>query len=238
MFRWVESIWRWIELMFIVTPSEEASKTDFERMARNRNLLGAIALFLMGVGLVVAAFAAWPNWSRADMIGLTFLLVGALSGFLFGIPKSLSQRAESVGTSDSEEQGSQLHANTNLEKISDWLTAIIVGVGLVELKQTPAGLHQLAVYLAPMLGGTSADEGVALNITLYFVTLGFLWGYLALRLFASPVISQADMSLLRAARQIIQAKSSATKASDSSTTTVRGGATTISDSSQPTRFPR
>lgn len=234
MFRWIDTMFRWI----IVTPSEEASKTDAERMARNRNLLGAIALLLMGIGLVVAACAAWPNWSRADMLGLTFLLVGALSGFLFGVPKSLSQSSEPANTTDSEGQNSQLHANTNLEKISDWLTAIIVGVGLVELKQIPGGLHQLAMYMAPMLGGTSADEGVALNITLYFVTLGFLWGYLALRLFASPVISQADLSLLRVAKQMIQAKGLAAKESDSATAAALDTAATTSNIPQHAKFPR
>src|SRR5215207_3296326 len=52
--------------------------------------------------------------------------VGALVGFLFGIPRRFQREG-----SDPALGG--LVVNTNLEQISDWLTKIIVGVGLVEI---------------------------------------------------------------------------------------------------------
>lgn len=75
--------------------------------------------------------------------------VGALIGFLFGIPRVLQQDVIPVSkpapsgvtatspTTESSIDSYSLKVNTNLEQISDWLTKIFVGLGLVQLQRVP-----------------------------------------------------------------------------------------------------
>ena len=75
--------------------------------------LGSSAvLSALGVGLGVAAAAT---------------AVGAFLGFLFGIPRTLQGN-----TTPGPDEIADYRPNTNLEQISDWLTKILVGVGLVK----------------------------------------------------------------------------------------------------------
>ena len=71
-------------------------------------------------------------------------LVGGVFSLLFGIPKSVSDPvmasslpASNVGTASTEATTSntlppRYEVNTDLEQISDWLTKIMVGVGLTQ----------------------------------------------------------------------------------------------------------
>src|SRR5690242_16782606 len=63
-------------------------------------------LVLCHIGLSKAG-ASWALGAGA------FFAVGMSAGFIFGIPR-----------------GSHKYVNSNLEQISDWLTKILVGVGL------------------------------------------------------------------------------------------------------------
>ena len=109
--------------------------------------VGAIMLF--GVLLLIAA--AFRNgmqnstvairsavWSV--LLALCAAVLGGLIGFLFGIPRSLQtsgpvQDHASVDAATSTIERSSVagyRSNTNLEQISDWLTKILVGVGLIQ----------------------------------------------------------------------------------------------------------
>jgi hypothetical protein len=44
--------------------------------------------------------------------------------------------------------GLSTRVNTNLEQISDWLTKIIVGLGLVQLRSVPDYLYKASVWMA------------------------------------------------------------------------------------------
>jgi len=72
-----------------------------------------------------------------------------LLGFLFGIPRVLqkdsqSEAAESKSGIVPRSAGYQLIINTNLDDVSDWLTKILLGVGLVELQKLPSLVYRLA----------------------------------------------------------------------------------------------
>ena len=101
------------------------------------------------------------------------LVLGALVGFLFGVPKAPD--------GDSTD-------NTNIEEISDWLTKIIVGLGLVQLKKAPEYLSNLSGAIAntPFRQG---ELGVAFAIL--FSISGFFLGYLAARLFLPKAFARA-----------------------------------------------
>lgn len=124
---------------------------------------------------------------------------GFLIGFLFGIPRSVQSPTEPgpKATTDSPKATSNnvvrgtLTANTNLEQISDWLTKILVGVSLVEAKSISAHVLALARLMARGDCGLGSPS-LALAILLAFTTIGFMLGYLATRMFLSPVLGLAD----------------------------------------------
>lgn len=85
-----------------------------------------------------------------------------------------------------------VRSNTNLEDISDWLTKILVGVGLTQLGTIGGGLAKLGNALEPALGGApnSGAFGVALVIT--FALTGFLGAYLWTRLTLPIAFQRAE----------------------------------------------
>jgi hypothetical protein len=72
--------------------------------------------------------------------------------------------------------------NTNIETVSDWLTKIIVGVGLIHLKDIGAFLDSLSNDLADAL---TIDQPCALALIIYFFLAGLIHGYLLTRMFLS-----------------------------------------------------
>jgi hypothetical protein len=85
--------------------------------------------------------------------------------------------------------GGGLGVNTNLEQISDWLTKILVGVGLTNLEQLGTRLWNVAVMAAPVLGGSPQ---VALFCIVSFSIWGFFAAYLLTRLFLAAAFVAAD----------------------------------------------
>ena len=83
--------------------------------------------------------------------------------------------------------------NTNLEEISDWLTKIIVGVTLVEVKPLIGRLGQAAILIAGSLGGNSRIS-FAYAVMMYFTVTGFLGGYLLTRLYLQKAFQKAGFA--------------------------------------------
>lgn len=111
------------------------------------------------------------------------LLGGLLIGFLFAIPKSDASHDNAARNLDeSSGAGSKYSLNTNLEDISDWLSKMIVGVGLVQLTSVPGYIKRASLYWS-----SSVDSGFPAAYTstliIFFCLLGFLVGYLWTRLY-------------------------------------------------------
>jgi hypothetical protein len=75
--------------------------------------------------------------------------------------------------------------STNLAEISDWLTKLLLGAGLVSLTRLGQPLGELIDNVARGLGGETASGGVTESavviagaILITYVALGFLGGYL------------------------------------------------------------
>lgn len=178
-----------------------------ERAARNRNVVGMIGVLLFILGFTATAWAAKTLWLHALVCGLAAYIAGMLVGFLFGVPRSVSQDGAKT---DATTGGRLVAVNTNLEQISDWLTKIIVGVGLVELKQIPHYVIEAANFLRPFLGDTDSAAAFAAQILIYFWSFGFLSGYIATRVFLSLVISEADRAVTLPASEKDQVQQAAT----------------------------
>jgi len=127
-------------------------------------------------------------------------LAGFLGGFLFGVPKVVGDGASSpptagTGQAAQSPSGFAQRPNTNLEQISDWLTKIIVGLGLVELRRAPDHLKSAATWVAESLTSRGASSLAAVSfagsLIVYFSILGFLSGYLLTLLFLAGAFGRA-----------------------------------------------
>jgi CheY-like chemotaxis protein len=183
--------------------TENSNETNWSRIWRDfwitacfivaSNLLGFIFILLQPSGNRVTA-ALWA---------LSCLASGGIVGFLFGIPRVLQDdNAPNAEVNENEENKDpantskpfyRMQVNTNLEQISDWLTKIIVGVGLIEMRRIPELLNSLSGFLAAGLGERSAEtQTLAAAIIVYFVVVGFLGGYLITRIYLAQAFSRAD----------------------------------------------
>jgi tetratricopeptide (TPR) repeat protein len=159
---------------------------------------------IAGVGLLVAGAA---------------LLSGFLSGFIFAVPRVGSEHVSPPVAPDpggaqlapSEARANAVTPNSNLVEISDWLTKILVGVGLVELNSIPRKLGTLSYYLGEGLLPAECDSPAAhsaclssgraagLAIIIFYFTLGFMLGYIWTRLYFQRDLNSLVENLQRAA---------------------------------------
>lgn len=141
------------------------------------------------IGLLLFALGRDETWQALGgglvVTGASTVLGGAL-GFLFGVPR--------VRGGSDQPQGSYA-PNTNLEQVSDWLTKVLLGVGLTQLGSLGERLHELGSALAPVLGGGDSAVPFAAALVLYFLVLGFLAGWLVTRLALPRVLNDADRAL-------------------------------------------
>lgn len=152
--------------------------------------IGLGFILVQGVGARAPAFL----WA------LAMLASGGLVGFLFGIPRVLQDSSPTVAVQTPNEQSSaasnprayRMQVNTNLEQISDWLTKIIVGIGLIELRNVTGYLGRLSLFIAGGLGNPTQSQVLAIALVLYFSVLGFLGGYLMTRIYLAQAFSRAD----------------------------------------------
>jgi hypothetical protein len=113
-------------------------------------------------------------------------------------------KAKDMGedASDEYEQVSKYRPSTSLEQIADWLTKIIVGVGLTQLSYIPGKLDALSVYIASGMGDAKANKPFVLAVVVYFFVSGFPFGFLWSRLYMLRAFAEAE--ILKAIAKISQ----------------------------------
>jgi hypothetical protein len=173
------------------------------------DLVRTVGIFAVTVVIGVIAILMQVGFSRraapAVMWMLACLTCGAAVGFLFGVPKIVQDDGSVIGTAGggTGASGYRPQVNTNLTEISDWLTKIIVGLGLINLKEIPALLAGAAAELAGGLAaGAPPPTAFAYGLITCFSTLGFLFGYVSTRLFLAGAFSRADLGTLEAVRRV------------------------------------
>lgn len=198
------------------TQAGEQERTAQERKEDTKwTKKAALSFAAVGlVGLVVYALqysaSSWPRWQqffdvfgRGLLISCASFLVGILLGFVFGIPRALQGQSQlTLDQTQNQRKGEAVQGdtlrpayqvNTNFEQISDWLTKIIVGVGLVEMGKFPDLFKRLGEYLAPCLGDHCKSPSVVVVIVVLFAVLGFLAGYLFMRLYFTGAFWRAEV---------------------------------------------
>ncbi len=165
---------------------------------------GATLLGVFAIGLHAASVGerSFEIFAFGVLVaGCAFLLAAGV-GLLFGIPRSPS-------TADSEPEGKSprwdYRPNTSLEQVSDWLTKMLVGVGLTNLNNLPSGLDSLSTSLASGLPESPSASKLILAILLYFIPLGFFFGYFGTRVHLAAKFRLADLGLKERVDQRLQA---------------------------------
>ena len=142
--------------------------------------------------------------SIALMIAVSALVSGAFVGFLFGIPRTLqqrdSQKNQDIDSGKDKLSGLTYQVNTNLEEISDWLTKIMVGIGLTQIPGIINALKKYSNYVdaygfnrfenIKVFAGAKVFAGTLL---IYFLIYGFFVGYLWTRLSLARAFRHADI---------------------------------------------
>ena len=146
-----------------VVPSLRPETEVTMRLANNTTLaiMGGLLLVVLH-GSDVTGYLLWS---------FACLMLGGMVGFLFGAPAT--------------------DGNSQLHQVSDWLTKIVVGLGLTQISQIPPKLRAWADYIA---NGTQTDAAkkvsptFALAIILYFIVVGFMAGYLLMKVFVNKYL--------------------------------------------------
>ena len=110
--------------------------------------------------------------------------MGTIIGVLFGLPElyvradASASSGRAPGAAGDAPQAPALRDNTNLEDVSDWLTKIIIGLGVARFGEAIglfAGVaHGVAVGMGPA-DRISGNETVAAAALLYGAVCGLLF---------------------------------------------------------------
>lgn len=119
------------------------------------------------------------------LLGMASLVCGFFTGTLFGMPKR------------NETDSSDYTLNNSLVEISEWLTKIIVGLGLVNLGEIPGYLISVGEFVKKNSKDQSYVDFYAICILVYFSILGLYVGYNYMRLVLSPKYKIVDDNMLR-----------------------------------------
>jgi hypothetical protein len=149
-------------------------------------LVGPAAAFVYAAaGHFAPASNFWSVLAVGVIASAAALISGALVGFLFGLPKTLGRTGSKA----------LLATNTNLDEVSDWITKILVGLGLVQLGKVASGIGGLASALDSGLGAGPGAHPFASGLLVYSAVDGFLLGYLWTRIVVSLRLNEAAQAL-------------------------------------------
>lgn len=191
-----------------------------------RAMFALTLIMLIGLFVIAAYSFKTPNWLKVSsiliMITGASVLLGALLGFLFGIPRSSQiETASSASTTSGQgtsqgatHRGPDYRPNTNLEQISDWLTKILVGVGLTQITVAPQRFRELAEIISHDLPGTEVNPSLLIALILFYSISGFLFCYLWTRLFLPGALITAERELYNLFDQLSSKAEKAFKKAD------------------------
>lgn len=183
-----------------------------EQSAANQGWI-VVLVITTAAGIVLLGLIATDarSFAAGCLLALAAAMVGSMTGFLFGLPRSartdVITRDPNAQPSDSqriavESRASGYRANTNLEDISDWLTKILVGVGLTQLTSLPTGFASLVEAAKGALGVGSDAGAIAGSVLVGYVLIGFLSTYLWARTRLGLALRLADVDPTERLKQV------------------------------------
>ena len=143
-------------------------------------IVPALLLAANCAGFMVLDAGAPGHFGTTAIWAMACIASGALIGFLFGVPR-VNPKAKLTG---------RLIPNANVEAVSDWLTKILVGVGLVNFRSIGEFTAHLGAQIAHATG--ASDSAFATGLIVYFFVIGIIEGYILTRMFLKAQFDEAD----------------------------------------------
>lgn len=162
---------------------------DEEKLLNRKKRFYVYLLVGVLVGLVgILGYSISVEDAKILFIGIIILCAALVCGFfvgiLFGIPKRNTKADDNYAL------------NNSLVEISEWLTKIIVGLGLVHLKRMPSYFASFGTYINTHFNSKVAQLDIFANATvIYFGVLGLYLGYHYMRLIFSLEIAETDIEI-------------------------------------------
>lgn len=133
-------------------------------------------LFVISILFIICIIVYGLNFTKLDflkvvpvgvLLAITSFSFGGTLGFIFGLP-TFSKKEEEIA----------YERNTSLKEIADWLTKIIIGVTLVELKSIVIYFQKIVLNISLYLD--VGDSGIIFSSTILisFFFIGFVSIYL------------------------------------------------------------
>lgn len=199
------------------------------RISEIERALSAIRGFSILGFFAVAVYGAQAN-PTSHLVGASIALLGAAGafaigaalGFLFGLPRWSEQAppaAPAVATSGQppgvETLGTAatvlapVRHNTGLEKVMDWLTTLIVGLGLVHLRDAYNYATDISIWLTRAISGDvmasyPANGSAGGAIILAYVVAGFFLSYLWAQRYMPGEMAQAERDSREAMKAMVR----------------------------------
>jgi hypothetical protein len=144
-------------------------KNHAEKFSRSL-LVGGILWSLFTLAAIFAYVGSLDFQKIGLAVGIVFASgsVGSAIGFLFGIPKANPKQKPSDRSYE---------PNTNLEQVSDWLTKIILGVGLVQFRQIANALESAGQRAGNALGDLPDRTGSGAVFTISLMVASVVVAY-------------------------------------------------------------
>lgn len=174
---------------------------------------GFVTLGLAGFGfisLLVYSFSSTniSNWftlyGTLTLVGGASFLTGNLAGLIFGIPKMETGKQPAQNGEENDQdtevdkvrtlnsQHNKYQVNTNLQEVSDWLTKILLGLGLAHIYEFPGFLGNIGNTLTADFANITGAETAVIATIIHFFASGFLGGYLLTRLYLTGALQTAE----------------------------------------------
>jgi hypothetical protein len=177
------------------TKSQNETELEKEKKTGKEAETSVLVTLYMGLFLGMVPLIGFPvtipeMGGKILFIGLILGIAAFISSFFLGTLFGMPRRNNKTGKDYS--------LNNGLIEISDWLTKIIVGLALINLKEIPGHILSFAEYIRE----ASKYDGQLLNIytigiLFYFGFLGLFIGYNYMRLVLSNKYKYADDNLIR-----------------------------------------
>jgi hypothetical protein len=147
--------------------------------------------------------------------------IGTIAGFLFGIPRAnaestrlndLTVPAKPLPQDSMTLRASGYMDNTNLEQVSDWLTKIIVGIGLVQFDKIIEFLSRVGTKVGNAVDPTHSYGGDVIAVG--SIVVGFATGFLYYYIWARVILRRSLLRTLELSTASIVSSNTAPSAND------------------------
>ncbi len=167
-------------------------------------MLVIVGLLSVAFILLLLVLSQFDGWIAATGVGglvvFAGMSAGGFLGFLFSVPRIMTkdnQVAIAVAPADAGKGERLLSSNTNLERVSEWLTTMLVGVGLTQIGSLDDRFVDFSEFLHTAMPTSRATTLPAVGPFLLVSGLvaGFIFFYLYTRIYLSPLFQYAEKVL-------------------------------------------